>query len=485
MPHRRCQYRCQCQFWGQFWGQYRCQFWGQHSGNRWRDRPPNHRGPGMSNDFRPDLHSEKEPYLHSPAGTRQPLSPDLLERWVPVAEEVYRRGMTGALPFPLTSYAPPGRQFLGSDPFGIDRQGVNFTSGDHLNLSGHPRVIAAAAAALDQFGPYGAGTLDRTGRSATAMALEAEIAAFAGFAQASLFPSGWNAGFAVVRTLVRQGDHVVAAAGLQGGSAEGMGASGARIHRLRGTGPETAARHIADLRSGDANAGILLLVESLSGRDSSSTDLAMLQQLCHRYCATLLVDVTSDFGATGASGRGALDLQQMAGSVDVVVGDLSRVFAANGGFVASNHLALCCALRHGPATCAMAPLPPQQVAAAAEALAIVASGEGALRRARLMANIVHLRDALTRAGLPPLGVAGPMVPVAAGSALTAPRLTVALQKSGAFALLAEPPNLAAGQSLWQFQVRTDHTPDDIDCLIRALRDLSPRPDFPTTRFDRP
>ncbi len=440
----------------------------------------------MSIDFRPDLHSEMEPSLHRPAGARHLLSPDLLERWVPLAEEVYRRGMTGALPFPLTSYAPPGRQFLGSDPFGSDRQGVNFTSGDHLNLSSHPRVIAAAAAALDQFGPHGAGTLERTGRSATAAALEAEIAAFAGFAQASLFPSGWNAGFAVVRTLVRQGDHVVTFAGVQGGIAEGIAASGARLHRFRGAGSDAAARIIADLRAGDANAGILLVVESLSGIDSSSADLAMLQQLCHRCRATLLVDVTSDFGATGVRGRGALDLQQIAGSVDVVVGDLSRVFAASGGFVASNHPAFGCALRHGDAACAMAPLPPQQVAAAAEALAIVASGEGALRRARLMANVVHLREALTRAGLPPLGVPGPMVPVvpvAAGSALSAQRLTVALQKAGAFALLAEPPIRAAGPSLWQFQVMADHVSQDIDCLIRALRTLSPETRLPPTRFD--
>lgn len=428
----------------------------------------------MSHDFWPGLHGETEPSRRGLAVGKQLPSPDLLERWAPLAEEVYRRGIASALPFPLTHCASPGRQFLGSDPSGHARQGVNFTSGDHLNLSSHPRVVAAAAAALDQFGPHGAGTLDCTGRSATAALLEAEIAAFAGFAEAALFPSGWNAGFAVVRTLVRRGDHVVAPAGLQGGIVEGMAASGARLHRFRGSGIDAAARRLAALRAADATAGILLVVESLSAVDSQYADLPVLQQLCHGYRATLLLDVTPDFGAMGPNGLGVLEVQQMAGCIDVVMGDLSRVFAANGGFVASNHLALRCALRHGPlALGSVAPLAPQQVAAAGEALAIVASDEGALRRSRLMANVMQLRHALELAGLSPLGAPGPMVLVAAGTAGAAQQSTVALQKSGAFALLIEAPILPAGQCLWQFQVMADHKAQDIDGLMQALRRLDP------------
>ena len=440
----------------------------------------------MSNDFWPGLHADPWRQGHTSASASAALTPDLLERWAPLAEQVHQRGKAQALPFPLTHYASPGRQFLGSDATGRARQGVNFTSGDHLNLATHPQVIAAAAAALDHFGPHGAGTQDRTGRSASAALLEAEIAAYAGFAETTLFPTGWNAGFAVVRTLVRRGDHVVAPAGLQGGIVEGIAASGARLHRFRGPGTDQAAQRLADLRAADAGAGILLVVESLSGLDGHLTDICALQHLCHSCRATLLLDVTPDFGAMGPGGLGVLERQHLTGCADVVIGDLSRVFAANGGFVASNHPALRCALRHGPsASGSVAPQAPAQVAAAGAALSIVVADEGAGRRARLMATVLQLRNALDTAGFPPLGVPAPVVLVAAGRGAAARKSTVALQTAGVFALLVEAALVPGGQSLWQFQVMADHKPADIDCLVQALRSLGSPAGLARTQPVRP
>jgi 7-keto-8-aminopelargonate synthetase-like enzyme len=88
-----------------------------------------------------------------------------------------------------------------------------------------------------------------------------------------------------------------------------------------------------------------------------------------------------------------------------------------------------------------------------------------------MTNVIYLRQSLTNAGLVPLGVAGPMVLVPAGAAMSAHQATVALQDAGAFAQLLEAPILSAGSSLWQFQVMADHTATDIDSLMAALRGL--------------
>ena len=178
------------------------------------------------------------------------------------------------------------------------------------------------------------------GPTSLTVALEAAIAAFIGYSEATVFPTGWGAGYGAITALVRPDDQIMidilAHASLQ----EGAMATTANVHRVPHLSTDGAARRLARLREAEPQAGIMLITEGLFSMDSDIPDLAALQDLCHRHRATLLVDVAHDLGALGPIGRGALELQGMLGAVDVVIGSFSKAFAANGGFVASNHPAL-------------------------------------------------------------------------------------------------------------------------------------------------
>src|SRR5262249_31776486 len=86
-------------------------------------------------------------------------------------------------------------------------EGVNFSSQDYLSLASHPAVHAAAKQAIDAFGVHSAGSAALMGNTTLSRALEARFAAFLGYADCTLFPTGWGAGYGVIRALVSENDH--------------------------------------------------------------------------------------------------------------------------------------------------------------------------------------------------------------------------------------------------------------------------------------
>ena len=87
--------------------------------------------------------------------------------------------------------------------------GINFGSQDYLSLASHPAIKDAARAAIDAYGVHSAGSAAFLGNTKYSLALERTIADFLGMQHTVLYPTGWAAGFGVIKGLVRPSDHVV------------------------------------------------------------------------------------------------------------------------------------------------------------------------------------------------------------------------------------------------------------------------------------
>lgn len=240
------------------------------------------------------------------------------------------------------------------------------------------------------------------------------------------------------------------------------------VHRVPNCSVAAVTRRLERIRAGDAQAGILVVTETLFSMDSTVPDVAALQAACRRFGATLLVDVAHDFGAIGDGGLGFLHDQAMVGQVDVVMGSFSKTFASNGGFVASNAVGLKQALRSaaGPLLFSNA-MSPVQASAVLAALRIVRGREGAARRRRLMENVLRLRAGLAAAGFEVLGQPSAIVPVRLGDAGTARRMTRAALAAGGLVNLVEHPAVSRNNSRWRLQVMADHTAEHVDRLIEV------------------
>jgi 7-keto-8-aminopelargonate synthetase-like enzyme len=392
----------------------------------------------------------------------------LLDRWQVVHEWFEARALKKLDPYCRQTIARISPTTTALDRWGRTVAGANFASQDYLSLASHPEVIEAACRTARDLGVHSAGSATLMGGTALAHELERQIAAFLGMKDCTLFSIGWAAGYGIVKFLVTPQDHVVidilAHACLQ----EGAKASGAKVHLSPHNSVEAIERRLKRIRRNAPAAGILVVTESLFSMDSDTPDIVAIQNLCHAYNATLLVDVAHDLGAMGTTGRGALEMQAMLGKVDVVMGSFSKTFASNGGFVATNRPALKVALRFccGPLTFTNA-LSPIQAAIVLKALDIVRSDEGDRRRKRLLRNATDLRDALAAEGFEILGAPSAIVPVVLGSSAVSRRITGLTLERGALVNLVEYPAVSLNSSRWRLQVMADHQPEHIEALVKA------------------
>lgn len=233
---------------------------------------------------------------------------------------------------------------------------------------------------------------------------------------------------------------------------------------------DSARRHLNRIRARDAKNAILVVTESLFSMDSDTPDIAALQDLCREYKATLLIDVAHDLGNLGEDGRGHLGLQHMLGQVDIVMGSFSKTFAANGGFVACNSLAVREYLKYysAPQTFSNA-LSPVQSAVVLKAFGIVESAEGRSLRTQLMTNVRSLRGALHQAGFEVIGAPSAIVPVMMRAEGLARLVASRLPGLGVVANLVEYPAVAKGSARFRMQVMARHSRQNIDDLVGRLR----------------
>lgn len=376
-----------------------------------------------------------------------PGGQDMLARWDAHQAWWEARLRHGVAP------GPPGHA-------GIMAAELNLALRDHLNLSTHPAVQAAARLALERHGLRG-------GDDGLVGELEQRVSRFLGYGECILFPTGWAAREAVVTALARPGDHIVMDEAVTQGLRAGAVQSGARLHAFAHLCNEDALRQLAALRAAAPRAGILLLTESLFPLDSEAPDLPGLLALCRQHGATLLVDVSQDLGNLGADGRGNLGAQGMLGLADVVTGGFRRSFASQGGFVATQARSLRLGLRHqgaGPQG-ASPPLSPVQLATVLAAFDTVVSFEGAARRQRLIRNAILLREGLRMAGFTVLGEPSATVPVLLGPPALSRLMTRLAREAGVLVDLAEPPRVARQACRWTLQVAADHTPAQMRRMV--------------------
>ncbi|WP_294392591.1 aminotransferase class I/II-fold pyridoxal phosphate-dependent enzyme [uncultured Sphingomonas sp.] len=348
-------------------------------------------------------------------------------------------------------------------------RGVNFASQDYLSMNAHPAILDTAIQAMRDYGVHSAGSPALVGNTSLSIALERKIGDFLGYDHVALFPTGWAAGFGVIKGLVRASDHIVMDALSHACLQEGAQAATRNIHLFRHNQVEQLRAKLANIRAKDTSNGILVVTESLFSMDSDVPDIRAMQQAAHEYGATLMVDVAHDLGNLGPTGRGMIEVQGMLGQVDVVMGSFSKTFASNGGFVAARGRAVKEYMRYysSPNTFSNA-LSPAQAAIAGKAFDIIQSDEGAQLRAKLMDNILTLRKLLAGCGLETYGEPSAIVCVKMGSEALARLVSRRLPALGMLANLVEFPAVPKGQARFRLQVMANHTQHDIVDAVHRL-----------------
>jgi 8-amino-7-oxononanoate synthase len=368
-------------------------------------------------------------------------------------------------------YNQPIEEVLGGSQVIVNgRQMGMYASYSYLGLIGHPRINAAAKAAVDKYGTGTHGVRSLAGTLTLHRELEETIAEFKHAEDAVTFTSGYATNMTVISTLMGRGDYVLSDKLNHASIVDGCMMSGAEFRRFKHNDMQDLEKRLQQIPGGATR---LVIADAVFSMDGDVIDLPRVVELCRKYGAYLMMDEAHSVGVLGKTGRGIEEHFDLWDGVDIKMGTLSKTIPSVGGYVAGRK-ELIDFLRHGSrAYIFSAALPPAQVAAANEAFKVIL--DEPWRIEKLNANTHQFISGLKGMGFDTMMTSTAIVPVLCGTDERAFALTQAAQRKDVFVLPVVSPAVPEGLSRLRATVLASHEPDEIqramDILGRAGREI--------------
>ncbi len=346
----------------------------------------------------------------------------------------------------------------------VERDGrrlLSFSCNDYLNLSQHPKTIAAALAATERYGIGAGASRLVTGNHPLYAELEARLARLKGTEAACVFGSGYLANAGIIPALVGTDDLIVLDELSHACLHAGAKLSGAKIHSYRHTDTGHAQALLATHRAGSKRA--LLATDGVFSMDGDLAPLAELTDIAQRFDAWLLSDDAHGLGVVGG-GRGST-FAATGGAGDALVplqmGTLSKAVGAYGGYLCASQPVIDLMRTRARTFIYSTGLPPPVVAAAIASLEVIETEPAyvaePLRKARRFARALNLPEAQSA-----------IVPVIVGETDAALAASDVLRDEGFLVVAIRPPTVPAGTARLRFAFTAQHPDADIERLADVV-----------------
>lgn len=338
-----------------------------------------------------------------------------------------------------------------------------YASYSYLGLIGHPRINAAAKAAIDKFGTGTHGVRSLAGTLRVHRELEETIAEFKKAEAAITYSSGYVTNLTVVSTLVGRGDYVISDKLNHASIVDGCLMSGAIFLRFRHNDMEALESRLKSVPEGSAK---LVIADAVFSMDGDAIDFPPLAALCQKYNAWLMIDEAHSVGVLGKTGRGIEEHYGMEGTIDIKMGTLSKTIPSVGGYIAGKK-ELIDFLRHASrAYIFSAALPPAQAAASLEAFNVIM--DEPWRVERLRANAEQFINGLKSRGFDTMLTTTAIVPVLCGEDNSAFAMTREAQQHDIFVLPVVSPAVPPGLARLRATVTAAHEPKEIEHAMDVI-----------------
>ncbi len=349
---------------------------------------------------------------------------------------------------------------------------ILFCSNNYLNLAGDERVIAAAVEAAKRYGCGAAASRLISGTMGPHVEVEKKFAEFFGTEAALLFPSGWTANEAVLKTIPQKGDIVLMDKFDHASIIDATRAGQAQFRTYLPDRLDKLEKFLADKKYNRR----FIVTESVFSMDGNTADLTRLVELKNAYDAILIVDEAHALGCLGETGAGLAEELGVLDDVDIIVAPLGKAIAATGGIVASKKTVIDYLINKARAFIyTTAPSPPN-CAAISAALEIVKTEPQ--RREKLAANAEYLRSKLNKLGLDTGKSTTHIIPVIIGNNKDTLAVSKELYDRGFFIAAIRPPTVPADSARLRISVQSDHTTEQLDALVDAIQDATDIPHQP-------
>ena len=343
----------------------------------------------------------------------------------------------------------------------VERDGrrlLSFSCNDYLNLSQHPKIIAAAIAATERYGIGAGASRLVTGNHPLYAELEERLARLKGSEAACVFGSGYLANTGIVPVLVGPDDLIVLDELSHACLHAGAKLSGAKIHLYRHADAAHVQTLLAAHRAETKRA--LIATDGVFSMDGDLAPLAELADIAKHFDAWLLSDDAHGLGVVGG-GRGSTFAVGGA-EVPLQMGTLSKAVGTYGGYLCASQPVIDLMRTRARTFIYSTGLPPPVVAAAIAALEVIETDPGyvaePLRKARQFTRALNLPEAQSA-----------IVPVIVGETEAALSASELLRNEGFLVVAIRPPTVPPGTARLRFAFTAQHPDAEIERLADAVR----------------
>lgn len=341
---------------------------------------------------------------------------------------------------------------------------LNMCANNYLGLAQHPDVIAAAHAALDQWGYGMASVRFICGTQTIHKRLEQKLTEFLGTEDTLLYSSCFDANTGLFETLLGAEDAVISDELNHASIIDGVRLCKAARYRYRNsdmTDLETQLRAASQARFR------LLVTDGVFSMDGHIARLPDICELADKYQALVMVDDSHAVGVLGRRGRGTHEHHGVGGRIDILTGTLGKALGgASGGYTSGRREIIDLLRQRSRPYLFSNTLAPPIAGGSIRALELLSRSTEL--RDRLEVNTHLFREGMARSGFQVLPGEHPIVPIMFGDAALAARVADAMLARGVYVIGFSYPVVPRGQARIRTQISAVHTRDDLEFAIEAF-----------------
>lgn len=343
---------------------------------------------------------------------------------------------------------------------------INLSSNNYLGLTDHPKLIAAAKKAIDDYGVGSGAVRTIVGTLDIHQELEQKLAAFKHTEASLVLQSGFMANTAAITTLLGEGDVIL--------SDSLNHASIIDACRLLKKTPTLVYQHndMKDLErvlSENKKARRRLIVtDGVFSMDGDVANLPGIVELAEQFDAMVMVDDAHASGVFGKNGRGTVDHFGLNGRVDLQIGTLSKAIGSLGGYVASTQAMREIMINKARPFLFSTSHPPSVVMSCIAALEVLQTEEHLIET--LWDNTRYFKEGLARIGYNAASDS-PIIPVIAGESEKAHQLSAQLYEAGVYVRSIVFPTVAKDKARVRVIINANHTRQHLDRALEAFESV--------------
>jgi glycine C-acetyltransferase len=344
---------------------------------------------------------------------------------------------------------------------------LNFCANNYLGLSSHPKVIEAAKKAIDTHGFGLSSVRFICGTQDIHKTLEEKISTFLQTEDTILYAAAFDANGGVFEPLFGEKDAIISDALNHASIIDGVRLCKAERHRYA---HNNMAELEACLQATQHCNNRIIVTDGSFSMDGTIAQLDQICDLADKYKALVMVDECHSTGFLGKTGRGAIELRNVMGRVDIITGTLGKALGgASGGFTSGRREIIEMLRQRSRPYLFSNTLAPSIVGASIAVFDMLS--ETTELRDKLESNTKYFREKMTAAGFDIKPGEHPIVPVMLYDAKLSQDFAEKLLAKGIYVIGFYFPVVAKGQARIRVQVSAAHEKAHLDRAIQAFTEV--------------